>query len=197
MEVLDALPASIRAEVEAQMKSNTAIANLKAKSVNSKSKSTKNNPKASTSRALFEDSNSNSEPAWVPESKDESLNATESKLSDTSTSPEVELKKTGPPSFCGKTTITEIRPLLKEWIVSSPQPMEDDIQMLSDFFTDLIQNWKIDLVQILLKCLHRNIGKQSSDHFHQWRDAWVNMVQKVQTVMIQNYGNPLYIGDSF
>jgi len=191
MEVLDALPASIRAEVEAQMKSNAAIANLKAKSVNSKSKSAKNNPKASTSRALFEDSNSNSEPAWVPESKDESVIASEMK----STSQEVE--QTSPPSFCGKTTITEIRPLLKEWIASSSQPLEDDIQMLTDFLKDLIQNWKIDLVQILLKCLHRNIGKQNSDHFQQWREAWGNMVQKVQTVMIQNYGNPLYIADSF
>lgn len=191
MGVLDALPASIRAEVEAQMKSNAAIANLKAKSVNSKSKSTKTNPKASTSRALFEDSNSNSEPAWVPESKDERVTATEVK----SASQEVE--KTGPPSFCGKTTITEIRPLLKEWIASSSQPMEDDVLMLTDFFKDLIQNWKIDLVQILLKCLHRNIGKQNSDHFLQWRDAWEIMVQKVQTVMIQNYGNPLYIADSF
>jgi len=97
--------------------------------------------------------------------------------------------------FCGKSTIGEIRPLLKEWIASSSEPLEDDVEMLSDFFTDLIENWKIDFLQVLLKCLFRNIEKLKSGHL--WHEAWKNLVQKVQTVMIQNYGNPLYISDSF
>eukprot|EP00092_Neocalanus_flemingeri_P019536 GFUD01021166.1.p1 GENE.GFUD01021166.1~~GFUD01021166.1.p1 ORF type:complete len:1198 (-),score=318.87 GFUD01021166.1:3570-7163(-) len=193
MEVLNALPASIRAEVEFQMKSNAAITNLKAKSISSKQKVSTSKQQASTSRVLFEDSNSNSEPAWVPEAKVDK--EPETLKVDATTS--LESEKNGPPSFCGKTSVSEIRPLLKEWIATSAIPLLEDVQMLSDFFKDLIHNWKIDLVQILLKCLFRNIGKLDSNKSLLWREAWENLVQKVQTVMIQNYGNPLYITDSF
>ena len=69
--------------------------------------------------------------------------------------------------------------------------------MIFEYLEALIQDWKIDLVQILLKCMFRNISKLNSDHFLMWQEAWGNLVQKVQTVMIQNYGNPLYITESF
>jgi len=181
MEVLNALPESIRVEVEAQMKSNEAISISKSKYNSSKHK-------VSASRALFEVSNS--APKLVPVT-------IVVKEPEYETSQEGENK--GPPTFCGQTTVSEIRPLLKEWIASSPVPMEDDLQMMSDFFKDLICSWRIDSVQILLKCLCRNIGKlgSESDHTSMWREAWQRLVQKIQTVMIQNYGNPLYIPDSF
>merc|ERR1712096_183967 len=181
MEVLNALPASIRAEVEAQMKSNAAIAKLKAKSVSSKQQ-------ASTSRGLFEDSNSNSESARVPPPGTNVEKEPNNEIVATSQ----ESEKNGPPSFCGKTSVSEIRPLLKEWITSATAPLYEDVQMLAEFFKDLIKNWRIDLVQILLKCLFRNIGKLDPDSASLWREAWENLVQKIQTVMIQNYGNPLY-----
>merc|ERR1712133_25717 len=59
------------------------------------------------------------------------------------------------PTFCGKTSIEDIRPLLKEWISSTDVPAADDINMLANFLANLIKSWNLDLVQILLKCLHR------------------------------------------
>jgi len=189
MDVFNALPDFIKAEVEAQMKNNTVSTILKVQTSlpgTSKSKTNASTSKP-TSRALFQDTKT--------ESVDETVKEVELNKLTTVTDSEgnKEGEKTG--IFCGKTTISEIRPLLKEWIASSSEPLEDDVEMLSDFFKDLIENWKIDLLQVILKCLFRNIEKLKSGHL--WQEAWENMVQKVQTVMIQNYGNPLYISDSF
>merc|ERR1712013_708266 len=187
MDVFNELPDFIKAEVEAQMKNNSLSTILKVQASlpgTSKSK-TIASTSTSTSRALFQDTKTDSMDETVKEVEVNKLTSASVVIQET--------EKTG--IFCGKTTIGEIRPLLKEWIASSSEPLEDDVEMLSDFFKDLIENWKIDLLQVILKCLFRNIEKLKSGHL--WQEAWENMVQKVQTVMIQNYGNPLYISDSF
>merc|ERR1712179_564953 len=185
MDVFNALPDYIRAEVETQMKNNVMSTTLERKvSMASTSKSNMD-ASTSTSRALFQDTKTY---CGDQTDKEPELN----KFTPNSVAHQ-ETEKTG--MFCGKSTIGEIRPLLKEWIASTSEPLEDDVEMLSDFFKDLIENWKIDLLQVLLKCLFRNIEKLKSGHL--WHEAWKNLVQKVQTVMIQNYGNPLFISDSF
>ena len=51
------------------------------------------------------------------------------------------------PSFCGKSKIEDLRPLLKEWIFSSYIPQDDDISLFEQFLADLIHDWRSDLVQ--------------------------------------------------
>ena len=105
--------------------------------------------------------------------------------------------KSSTPTFCGKTSIEDIRPLLKEWISSTDVPAADDINMLADFLASLIKSWNLDLVQILLKCLHRNISKLNRDVSASWRLSWQNLVTQVQNVMLICYGNPLFIAEKF
>jgi len=101
------------------------------------------------------------------------------------------------PTFCGKSSIEDIRPLLKEWISSTDVPAEDDINMLGEFLSNLIKSWNLDLVQMLLKCLHRNITKLNTDVSVSWRQSWQNLVIQVQNVMLIYYGNPLFIAEKF
>jgi len=108
------------------------------------------------------------------------------------------VRKTGVeylPSFMGRTGIVELRPLLKEWISSTECPVSDDINLLDDFFFDLIKCKEIDLVRILIKCLHRNILKR--DDAELWKETWKSLVIKTQSVMKETYRKPLLITEKF
>ena len=101
------------------------------------------------------------------------------------------------PTFLGKSTIEDIRPMLKAWIFSNKPPNTEDIELLLEFLSDLIKIWRIDFVQILLKCLHRNISKLEDDSDTDWKNTWNNLVAKVQNVMMSSYGSPLLITEKF
>ena len=171
LDVLAALPDDIKAEVESQMKRNEA----------------KNNRNASE------------KPTAPPQPITEYPAATETP--DTATASEVVVSgsnsEDGTPSFCGKTSIEEIRPLLKEWIKSADRPQFEDVNMLSDFLKELIKSWRMDVVQILLRTLHRNIDKLAPDMSADWRQAWSHLLVEVQNVMLMFYGNPLLVKESF
>ena len=171
LDVLAALPDDIKAEVESQMKRNEA----------------KNNRNASE------------KPTAPPQPITEYPAATETP--ETATASEVVVSgsnsEDGTPSFCGKTSIEEIRPLLKEWIKSADRPQFEDVNMLSDFLKELIKSWRMDVVQILLRTLHRNIDKLAPDMSADWRQAWSHLLVEVQNVMLMFYGNPLLVKESF
>ena len=134
VEVFEALPEYLQKEVQDQMKER---------------------PIASTSRrVLFEDSNSRA--------SDSSLKIEAQPVSDyvetTTDSTQdtlLEKRKKNVPMFCGETTISRVRPLLKSWLASGNLPKENDLQMLGNFLKDLVLACKLDMAHILLKCLHR------------------------------------------
>jgi len=99
------------------------------------------------------------------------------------------------PSFMGKTGRENIRALLKDWISSTESPVSDDINLLNNFLSDLIKNREIDLVRILIKCLHRNILKR--DRAELWKQTWKSLLIKTQSVMKEIYRNPLLITERF
>ena len=134
MEVFEALPDYLKQEVQDQIKER---------------------PIASTSRrVLFEDSNSRA--------SDSSLKIEAQPVSDyvetTTDSTQdtlLEKRKKKVPMFCGETTISGVRPVLKSWLASGNLPKENDLQMLGNFLKDLVLACKLDMAHILLKCLHR------------------------------------------
>ena len=99
------------------------------------------------------------------------------------------------PSLMGRTGIEEIRPLLKEWISSTKCPLPDDLKLLEDFFSNLIKSGEIDLLRILIKCLHRNILKRKQAQL--WKETWKSLVIKTQSVMKEIYRKPLLITEHF
>ena len=99
------------------------------------------------------------------------------------------------PSLMGRSGIEEIRPLIKEWILSTEVPLADDMKLLEDFFSDLIKCGEVDLLRILIKCLHRNISKRNQPDL--WKETWKSLVIKTQSVMKKTYRRPLLITEKF
>ena len=99
------------------------------------------------------------------------------------------------PLLMGRFGIGEIRPLIKEWILSTEVPLADDMKLLEDFFSDLIKCGEVDLLRILIKCLHRNISKRNQPDL--WKETWKSLVIKTQSVMKKTYRRPLLITEKF
>jgi len=98
-------------------------------------------------------------------------------------------------TFCGKSRLEDIRPLVKEWLASTNFPFDEDISLMSDFLEALVFAKKIHLVSILITCIQRNILKLEDSEG--WKKGFGNLVTKVQTRMMECYGNPLAVSKVF
>ena len=49
--------------------------------------------------------------------------------------------------------------LLKEWVLESNNPDDEDMEMILEFLLKLIKCWRLDLLENYLKCLRRTIIK--------------------------------------
>merc|ERR1719154_1006886 len=63
------------------------------------------------------------------------------------------------PTICGKSSVEEVKRLLKEWVLESNNPDDEDMEMILEFLLKLIKSWRLDLLQNYLKCLRRTIIK--------------------------------------
>ena len=137
MEVFNSLPEELRKEVEGQLRPRALVStSRKILFENSNSKT-----------PIFEDSRS--KPIGVE--VENSQSSAPSLLGEKSKSVEPQ----GPPQFCGQSGVSGLRPLLKSWLSSTSSPLQEDIAMLGDFLKDLVIAWRLDMVSVLLKILHR------------------------------------------
>jgi len=234
MEVFSALPASIQAEVEAQMKRNED--NFKVKTshpIDTIKEETEVSEKVSDEEVYhsdedmalnetnqkrhgnkwqieFEDNNSVDMEVFnaLPESIQAELEAEmkiNEKLNPESSTPidgdqedesqEPDCDSESQYSFCGATTLAEKRTLLRDWVVSASSPGEADLALLSDHLAGLVAASRVDLVQLLLRCLHRNIARLAGPGL-EWRQAWRGLVDTVQVATIAHYGLPLHVPET-
>ena len=63
------------------------------------------------------------------------------------------------PTFCGKSSVEDVKKLLKEWVLDSNNPDDEDLEMILEFLLKLIKCWRLDLLQNYLKFLRRTILK--------------------------------------
>ena len=61
------------------------------------------------------------------------------------------------PTICGKSSVEDVKRLLKEWVLESNNPDDEDMEMILEFLLKLIKSWRLDLLQNYLKCLRRTI----------------------------------------
>ena len=52
-------------------------------------------------------------------------------------------------------------------------------------------------LQVVLRCLHRNICLLPPSQQGHWVGCWGALVSQVQAVVVQVYGNPLHMEESF
>uniref|UniRef100_A0A8D0C988 DNA repair protein REV1 n=1 Tax=Scleropages formosus TaxID=113540 RepID=A0A8D0C988_SCLFO len=94
------------------------------------------------------------------------------------------------PTLAGACEFTDIRTLLKEWVTSIPEPMEDDILQVVKYCTELVEDRDLEKLYLVIKYMKR-LMQQSVESV--WSMAFDFILDNVQVVVQQTYGSTLKI----
>lgn len=94
------------------------------------------------------------------------------------------------PTLAGACELTDIKTLLREWITTITEPMEEDILQVVKYCTDLIEYKDLERLDLIIKYMKR-LMQQSVESV--WSMAFDFIVDNVQVVLQQIYGSTLKI----
>ncbi|XP_077436895.1 DNA repair protein REV1 isoform X2 [Vanacampus margaritifer] len=95
-----------------------------------------------------------------------------------------------PPALAGAFELPDIKTLLREWVTTMTDPMEEDILQVVKYCTDLIEDKDLEKLDLIIKYMKR-IMQQSLESV--WSMAFDFIVDNVQVVVQQTYGSTLRI----
>uniref|UniRef100_A0A669F9N8 DNA repair protein REV1 n=1 Tax=Oreochromis niloticus TaxID=8128 RepID=A0A669F9N8_ORENI len=124
-----------------------------------------------------------------------SLSSTENGPSTSVSKPEVppavvKLAARPPPALAGACDLTDIKTLLREWVTTITEPMEEDILQVVKYCTDLIEDKDLEKLDLTIKYMKR-LMQQSVESV--WSMAFDFILDNVQVVLQQTYGSTLKI----
>ncbi|XP_037542483.1 DNA repair protein REV1 [Nematolebias whitei] len=94
------------------------------------------------------------------------------------------------PALAGACDLTDIKTLLREWVATITDPMEEDILQVLKYCTDLIEDKDLEKLDLIIKYMKR-IMQQSVESV--WSMAFDFILDNVQVVVQQVYGSILKI----
>ncbi|XP_045062654.1 DNA repair protein REV1 [Coregonus clupeaformis] len=94
------------------------------------------------------------------------------------------------PTLAGACDFTDIRTLLREWVTTISDPMEEDILQVVKYCTDLIDDKDLEKLDLIIKYMKR-LMQQSVESV--WSMAFDFILDNVQMVVQQTYGSTLKI----
>uniref|UniRef100_H3D8N4 DNA repair protein REV1 n=1 Tax=Tetraodon nigroviridis TaxID=99883 RepID=H3D8N4_TETNG len=94
------------------------------------------------------------------------------------------------PTLAGACDLTDIRALLREWVTTITEPMEEDILQVVKYCTDLIEDKDLEKLDLIIKYMKR-LMKQSAESV--WSMAFDFVLDNVQVVLQQTYGSTLKV----
>ncbi|MGH0180649.1 UNVERIFIED_CONTAM: hypothetical protein FKN15_004697 [Acipenser sinensis] len=94
------------------------------------------------------------------------------------------------PNLAGAFELGDIKALLKEWVTSISDPMEEDILQVVRYCTDLIEDKDLEKLDLVIKYMKR-LMQQSVDSV--WNMAFDFILDNIQVVIQQTYGSTLKI----
>ncbi|KAM6985104.1 DNA repair protein REV1 [Aplochiton taeniatus] len=94
------------------------------------------------------------------------------------------------PTLAGACDFTDIRTLLREWVTTISEPMEEDILQVVKYCTDLIEDKDLEKLDLVIKYMKR-LMQQSVESV--WSMAFDFILDNVQVVIHQTYGSTLKI----
>ncbi|KAM4608878.1 DNA repair protein REV1 isoform 2-T2 [Polymixia lowei] len=94
------------------------------------------------------------------------------------------------PALAGAFDLTDIRTLLREWVTTISEPMEEDILQVVKYCTDLIEDKDLEKLDLVIKYMKR-LMQQSVESV--WSMAFDFILDNVQVVVQQAYGSTLKI----
>ncbi|XP_077583664.1 DNA repair protein REV1 [Stigmatopora nigra] len=92
------------------------------------------------------------------------------------------------PALAGASELRDIKTLLREWVTTMTDPMEEDILQVVKYCTDLIEDKDLEKLDLIIKYMKR-IMQQSPESV--WSMAFDFIVDNVQVVVQQTYGSTL------
>ncbi|XP_024142544.1 DNA repair protein REV1 isoform X1 [Oryzias melastigma] len=104
--------------------------------------------------------------------------------------PPVEAVSRPVPMLAGAFDLTDIRTLLREWVTTITEPMEEDILQVVKYCTDLIEDKDLEKLDLIIKYMKR-LMQQSVESV--WSMAFDFILDNVQVVLQQAYGSILKI----
>ncbi|KAG8137464.1 putative DNA repair protein [Naja naja] len=94
------------------------------------------------------------------------------------------------PNLAGAIEFNDVKALLKEWITTISDPMEEDILQVVKYCTDLIEEKDLEKLDLVIKYMKR-LMQQSIESV--WNMAFDFILDNVQVVLQQTYGSTLKI----
>lgn len=94
------------------------------------------------------------------------------------------------PALAGAYDLADIKTLLREWVTTMTDPMEEDILQVVKYCTDLIEDKDLEKLDLIIKYMKR-LMQQSVESV--WSMAFDFILDNVQVVVQQAYGSTLKI----
>uniref|UniRef100_H3AQM6 DNA repair protein REV1 n=1 Tax=Latimeria chalumnae TaxID=7897 RepID=H3AQM6_LATCH len=92
------------------------------------------------------------------------------------------------PNLAGAVEFADIKTLLKEWVTTISDPMEEDILQVVKYCTDLVEEKDLEKLDLVIKYMKR-LMQQSVESV--WNMAFDFILDNVQVVLQQTYGSTL------
>ncbi|XP_077152658.1 DNA repair protein REV1 [Ranitomeya variabilis] len=94
------------------------------------------------------------------------------------------------PNLAGAIEFNDVKILLREWITTISDPMEEDILQVVKYCTDLIEEKDLEKLDLVIKYMKR-LMQQSVESV--WNMAFDFILDNVQVVLQQTYGSTLKV----
>lgn len=94
------------------------------------------------------------------------------------------------PVLAGAYDMTDIKTLLREWVTTITEPMEEDILQVVKYCTELIEDKDLEKLDLIIKYMKR-LMQQSVESV--WSMAFDFILDNVQVVVQQAYGSTLKV----
>ncbi|XP_062862331.1 DNA repair protein REV1 isoform X2 [Trichomycterus rosablanca] len=94
------------------------------------------------------------------------------------------------PALAGACELVDVRALLREWVTTISEPMEEDILQVVKYCTELVEDKDLEKLDLVIKYMKR-IMQQSEESV--WSMAFDFILDNVQVVVQQTYGSTLKI----
>uniref|UniRef100_A0A4W3GB43 DNA repair protein REV1 n=1 Tax=Callorhinchus milii TaxID=7868 RepID=A0A4W3GB43_CALMI len=91
-------------------------------------------------------------------------------------------------NLAGAYVLKDVKSLIKEWVTTTAEPVEEDILQVVKYCTDLIEEKDLEKLDLVIKYMKR-LMLQSADSL--WNMAFDFILDNVQVVMQQIYGSTL------
>ncbi|XP_062505261.1 DNA repair protein REV1-like isoform X2 [Corticium candelabrum] len=92
------------------------------------------------------------------------------------------------PTLLGVFELADVRSVVKQWIASTDDPEEVDVEEFETYIDKLMENWKLDMIVVLLKLFRRQVMEKAK-----WCKVYNEVLTYIQQRVSVEYGGLLQL----